>query len=305
MPNITPVFRQSVLLRFLKRKPHASFKEIKAHINHKLEEQYLRDNRTKTGFSKRTFERDLKDIADLYGAEIVYSSKERGYYIETDINNFALEQMLSGFDILNAFKLTKNIAPFVFVENRKPMGTEHLFGLLQAIQEKWVVEFTHQKFWEERKTNRTVYPLAVKEFRYRWYLVAQDQKDKRVKTFGLDRISELIISKEKFMLPEAINLVEKYKYAFGVIGSEEEGPNEIILSFTPFQGKYIKSLPLHQTQRVIVDDEKETRISLRIYPTHDFIMELLSFNKEVKVVEPEWLAQEVKTQLHGALSQYS
>lgn len=293
MANVTPIFRQRTLLAFLKRQPYARFREIQQHVDRKLEEQYLRDDRTKTGFSKRTFERDLKDIADLYGAEIVYSPKERGYFIETDINNFALEQMLSGFDMLNAFKLTKNIAPFVFIENRKLMGTEHLFGLLHAIQEKLVVEFTHQKFWEERKTHRTVFPIAIKEFRYRWYLVAQDQKDKKVKTFGLDRISNLTIHKETFIIRDAIDILDKYKFAFGVIGSEDEEPTEVILSFTPFQGKYVKSLPLHHTQNVLVDNQDETRISLHIYPAIDFVKELVSFGKDVNVLSPKWLKNEV------------
>jgi predicted DNA-binding transcriptional regulator YafY len=293
MANITPVFRQRTLLAFLKRRPYASFTEIKERVCYKLEEQYLRDDRTNTGFSKRTFERDVKDIAALYGAEIVYSKKERGYFLETDVNSSALEQMLTGFDLLNAFKLTKNIAPHVFLEDRKPMGTQHLFGLLHAIQEKLVVEFTHQKFWEEHSTQRTVYPIAVKEFRYRWYLVAEDQKDHRVKTFGLDRISDLQISANHFSRKDYSAVLEKFKHAFGVIASDEEKPTEVILSFTPFQGKYVKSLPLHHSQKVLIDNPQETRISLLIYPTHDFIMELLSFGKEVTIEEPKWLKQQV------------
>ncbi len=201
--------------------------------------------------------------------------------------------MLSAFDVLNAFKLTNNIAPFVFLEDRKPKGTEHLFGLLHAIQNKFVVEFTHQKFWEEHKTNRIVKPLAIKEYRHRWYLVAQDEKDEKVKTFGLDRITELAITKRKFTSKSEFDVAQKFNDCFGVIGSDDENPTEVILAFSPFQGKFIKSLPLHHSQKTLKDNNEETRVSLRIYPTHDFIMELLSFGAEVKVLEPLWLAKKV------------
>lgn len=304
MPNTTPIFRQRAILAFVKRSPFPSFKEIREHVNLKLEQQFFIDDKTKTGFSKRTFERDLKDISWHYGAEIVYSSKERGYYLDSDIHNSAIDQMLSGFDVLNALKLSKNITPFVLLEDRKPMGTEHLFGLFHAIQSKLAVEFTHQKFWENHPTKRQVFPLAVKEFRYRWYLVAEDQKDNVVKSFGLDRISDLHVRKEHFKLNKEVKIIEKYKHAFGVIGSHEQEPTLVKLKLSPSQGKYVKSLPFHSSQKVLIDNEHETCISLLIYPTYDFIMELLSLGKEAQVLEPKWLVEEMKKRLTDALKNY-
>jgi hypothetical protein len=58
----------------------------------------------------------------------------------------------------------------------------------------------------------------------------------------------------------------------------------VILSFGPFQGKYIKSLPLHNTQEIIEDTDDELRIRLTLYLTHDFLMELLAYGDTVKVI---------------------
>ena len=51
-----------------------------------------------------------------------------------------------------------------------------------------------EKFWDEDqdKKTRIVHPLALKESRYRWYLVALDEKDSVIKSFALDRISNII-----------------------------------------------------------------------------------------------------------------
>jgi len=304
MPNTIPLFRQKAILQIIKRKPYANFKEIEAFVNRKLEEQYYVDDKTKVGFTIRTFQRDLKDVYQIFGTEVKYSKALKGYYIESDIGDHALEQLISAFDVLNALKLSTEVAPFVFSENLTPGGTEHLFGILHAIQGKFFLEFEHQKFWEEYKTNRKVKPYAVKEFRNRWYLVAEDEKDGRVKTFGLDRISNLKITTNKFKTSAEVNLVEKFQHYYGVIGSEDEQPTEITLAFTALQGKYIKSLPIHASQKTIHDTEEETVVTLQIFPTLDFIMELLSYGAEVKVIAPQWLAADVKERHERASGRY-
>ncbi|MEZ4879289.1 MAG: hypothetical protein R2801_03885 [Chitinophagales bacterium] len=56
------------------------------------------------------------------------------------------------------------------------------------------------------------------------------------------------------------NIEQNYRWLFGIINSNDEEPKDIILSFNPFQGKYIKTLPLHETQQVLVDNEEEMKI---------------------------------------------
>jgi predicted DNA-binding transcriptional regulator YafY len=78
----------------------------------------------------------------------------------------------------------------------------------------------------------------------------------------------------------------------------------VILSFDPFQGKYIKSLPLHDTQEIIKDTERELRIRLTLYLTHDFLMKLLSYGDTVKVIKPKQLAVKLRNIYASALEQY-
>ena len=58
--------------------------------------------------------------------------------------------------------------------------------------------------------------------------------------------------------------------------------------------KYIKSLPLHDTQEILVDDKDELRIKLKVCITYDFIMELLSFGGDVRVIRPKSLIRIIK-----------
>ena len=100
------------------------------------------------------------------------------------------------------------------------------------------------------------------------------------------------------------NPAEYMKFAFGVTVVEGEEPQEVILSFTPYQGKYIKTLPLHYSQKILADNDTELRISLKICLTHDFKMEILSLGENVKVIAPQQLIDEIKATYKKALKNY-
>jgi predicted DNA-binding transcriptional regulator YafY len=101
-----------------------------------------------------------------------------------------------------------------------------------------------------------------------------------------------------------VNWHDQYKYCFGIIAPNADKPSEVILSFDPFQGKYIKSLPLHTTQEVIVDNDDELRIRLTVYLTHDFLMELLSYGDTVQVLQPKKLIGKLTGIYRQALKKY-
>ena len=89
-----------------------------------------------------------------------------------------------------------------------------------------------------------------------------------------------------------------------MITTEKNNAEEIILSFTNMQGKYVKALTLHPSQKILIDNEKELRISLNIVITYDFIMELLSMGANVKVIQPEHLKQTIINAHKNALNKY-
>ena len=135
-------------------------------------------------------------------------------------------------------------------------------------------------------------------------MIAKDLKDGNVKSFALDRLTNLEITNQKFEYPKDYNIEENYRYCFGIINPNNEEPQNILLSFDPFQGKYIKSLPLHETQEIVIDNEEELQIKLKLCVTEDLLMELLSFGDDMKVSAPKSSADEIKKAHQQAFSQY-
>jgi predicted DNA-binding transcriptional regulator YafY len=290
--------RYNLIINKLRRNP-CSFVEIQDFL-----QQQSEMDETNYELSIRTFQREIKEIEANYDIVIEYDNSQRVYKITHDGNEIRNERLMETFDIIDALKISNSLSNHLILEKRRPLGTNNMNLLIHAIKNNLEVNFKHQKFWDDAKKLRITQPLALKESRNRWYLIALDTKDRVIKTFGLDRISDLEITKKKFISLDNYNPDEVFLDSFGIISGEKEA-QKIVLSFTSEQGKYIKSLPLHHSQKVVIDNEKEYRIELFIRPTYDFVMELLSIGAQVKVLEPESLKEEMKTKLLNALNLYN
>ena len=297
MSKLESLSRQIYAINYLINRP-ASLKEI---MNH-LQQKEVQDDRSYV-VSQRTFERDVREIKQLFGYEIKFNRKLKKYKIENQLENRAGQKVMEAFDMLNATNQSSKVKEYLMFEQRKPQGTEHFQVILKCITEKKMLSFEYQKFWDDTSSHRVVEPYALREFKSRWYLVAKEFNDEKdtIKTFGLDRLSNPELKSKSFIYPDKAILKKKFDYCFGVITPDKGEPENIELSFTPFQGKYIKTMPLHPTQKVLKDNDKECIISLKLFNTIDFRMEILSYGKEMKVLKPKSLAKQIDEMHRSAI----
>jgi predicted DNA-binding transcriptional regulator YafY len=176
------ISRYLLIIKKLKAKPYSTFEELQAYIDNQMDYLRMQDDTLNIGASIRTLQRDKKEIRDLFGIHIEYSKSNKGYYIvQNETENMNFQRMMEAFDIFNSLNVAKDITPYIHLENRKPQGTENLHGLLHAIKNRLQIEFSYQKFWEDIITKRITEPYALKEFKSRWYIMAKDMNDGKVK----------------------------------------------------------------------------------------------------------------------------
>jgi len=294
--------RYALIIKRLERSP-ATYPEIEDYLLNSFEFQ---DNNI-NGYSIRTLQRDIKDIANLFNFDIHNKKKgDNRYYIESrpvmEVDEYN-QRLLESFQIMSAVNSQPDFAEFVYLESRNPRGIQNFYDLLFAIRNKRIIEFQHFKYKDQSITSRKVHPLALKESKDRWYLIALDTKDEKLKAFGLDRISDLTVNKAGFKLQEKFNLKEHFKNAFGIMNLEEE-PVKVIIRSTKEQAEYIKSSPLHHSQQIQKETDKSVDFVYDLFPTYDFIQEILSFGKQAKVIEPKSLAEKIKETLKESIRQY-
>ena len=297
--------RYLLLLKKIKAKPFITYKELAACIQNQEGYLQFRDEDLSIGFSKRTLQRDLKDIRNLWGINIEFSPAGKGYHIvagDGETGNFS--RMIEAYDLFSMLNKADELATFVHLEKRQSQGTGHLEPLLHAIRNSLQIQFSYGSFWSEDTYERTMEPYALKEFRHRWYVIGREVGKQEPRTFALDRLHALRVTDSKFVYPKDYRVEEAFEHSFGIYSSAGKAPAEIVLSFEPGQGKYIKTLPMHASQEVITDTEEELRIRLRLCIAPDFVMELLSFGDNVKVISPAGLAGEVRQAHQQAAAQY-
>jgi predicted DNA-binding transcriptional regulator YafY len=297
--------KQDYFLRYLTiiKKLRRSGEATLIEINDFLETESEFHDRSFT-VSNRTFIRDVNEIRTLFKVDIRFDFSKKVYYIAEDQQSDLNNRMLESIDTINSLKMMDDATRYMFFEKRKAHGTHHFYGLLHAIKNRVVIQLVHQKFDSDEPRERQVEPYALKESKGRWYLLAKDRNDRRIKTFGLDRILDFQSTPGRFDYPMSLDVNEMFRYCFGVINPDESPPDHIILSFEPEQGKFIKSYPIHESQSILADNSQELRISLTLFITHDLVMEILSYGMAVKVISPESLIREVKKIYTGAAEKY-
>lgn len=256
--------------------------------------------------SKRTFQRDIKEIDSLFGIEIVCNRSTNEYQIKEIHSEDGKIRLLEAIEITSLIKSSNETEGIVFLEKRKANGTEYFSEILNAIKNLNVLEITYMNFLNQsgKSSVRNVCPIAIKESKNRWYLLAKDLKDEIVKSFSLDRISKLQLLKDDKFEKFSFDVEKEYEHVFGILKSEDKIQN-VKIQCSESQYRYLETLPLHHSQKLIKQENEKFIISLQLIPTYDFIMELLAMGKEVKVLEPKALVEQIKNKLQENLNQYN
>jgi len=296
MSALTPIFRQIILLQLLQQKRDGvTLTQIAEYMTHRLDidgHKYI----------ERNFQRDKTSIYRDYKVEISYTDKV--YRIVNSPAELSL-QLLEVFGVMNILLQKEEFTNHLVFDTRKAKGLEHFQKLLQAIKASVWVRFNYQSFFDEEASKRLVEPYALKEYKGRWYLLAKDTDDERVKTFGLDRMTSPALSKKKFIYPDNFDPLLKFKNCIGIISDDDYGPpEEVVLALTSDQYNYLKSFPLHHTQREIEDPAGNYIITLNVCITYDLEMEVLSYGESVEVLEPEYFRERIKKRLQDAFRLY-
>lgn len=249
--------------------------------------------RGEAGISLRTLERDIQDIEEL-GFHIDYK-RNYGYRIENRYPNALgnTEQMLLNFDLLNAMNSDSIGRQYILPEHHRPMRSEQIPQLIDAIRNNFIVEFNYINFRQGDEVKHVkAEPHFLKESNQRWYLLAKESGI--LKTYAIDRIYRIeTLENEKFERDKSIDIDGLFRDCFGIWRQEEIPVEDIELSYSSLDGKFIKTLPLHHSQRIIRDTDEEFRIALRLRITNDFVMELLSRSSSLTVIRPQHLRERV------------
>jgi predicted DNA-binding transcriptional regulator YafY len=289
MAQVHYLLRNVLIINKIKCEPYIGLSDLTNHVRDILFFRGIQD----AGVSQRTIQRDIQNIQTDFGIDIQYSRAQHGYNIGYSPVSDVIECFLDSFEVLIALNAEAGNMDFIFAEKHRNTGIQHLHLLIYAIKNNVRITFLYAKFQNDSQSERCIEPYALKEFRGRWYLLGRSAGQQDMKSYGLDRIENLVVTEERFKRDTSVDIAEKFRYSFGIYSSDEYPVEEVVLSFDAEDGKYIKSSPIHHSQEIIKDAEDEFVIQLRLKITLDFVMEIISRSWSLKVIQPDSLREKV------------
>lgn len=253
---------------------------------------------------ERTFYHYRRSIEEIFNICIAcdssgrYSIDEEGSALTQSLTNCLLEtatvnSVIQGSDFP---------ADRVEIED-VPSAREFLPIVVDSIRESRKIEFTYAGFSRSRSESKILYhPYFLKRYKQRWYMIGLKEKGKTIRTYALDRVTEMVISEEHFEMPGTLTMKELFSNIVGVTTSQAQ-VKTVRIQVTPIQAKYFRALPLHPSQEEEINDNYSI-FTYRLKLNYELVHEILSLGDAVKVVSPPELKAMVVTQLKDTLSQY-
>ena len=277
------------LIDTLKRGGEMTFDEIAG----RWSKSSVNDNGSE--LSKRTFYNHCQAVARHFGIDIE-CRRGRGLNLYSIANPEAIEENALTKWALDSFSLGElllgnaSISDKILLEDI-PSGREWLEPILKALQDNHQIDLEYENYFGVSFTGK-VCPLCVKLFKRRWYVLCQVREDRK-RIFSLDRVKKLDVTNKSFTYPRDFVPADYFHDVFGIVsGTGGTVENIVIRTYDELPG-YLRSLPIHHSQREIESNKEYTDFSLRLRPSFDFIQELLLHRDQLEVLSPRTLRDEV------------
>ena len=253
-------------------------------------------NDANVDLTKRTFYNHCKAIEKEFG---IYIECQRGrglnmYYIsnlEVLDDNSLVKWTVDNFSIGETLMDNRSISEKILLEEI-PSSCQWLDIILKALKQNLELDLVYKNF-AGKKFEGNIRPLCVKLFKRRWYVLVEIPRvGKRI--FSLDRINNLKLTPTKFQYPKKFIPSDFFNDIYGIIANVDRNVENIIIRCYHELPYYLRSLPIHKSQKEIKTTSEFTEFSLRLVPTFDFIQEILLHRDQLEVIAPESLRNEIK-----------
>lgn len=292
--------------------------------------------------TKRSIEKDLNAIETLFDVDIesrVKEGKPRYRYADCRMSIFRKElkaeeqhllaeflntlgqfEGLAHFEWLEAFRLGIKLeerSKIICFSNNPYLQNSNLLGtLFDDIANRVVVQLTYHVFGNEEQRSILFHPYLLKQYNERWFLLGAADDDNKILTFALDRIDEVQPMPTKKYRPCKEELSERFEDIIGVTFYEDRPVEHIAFWVSDKSKDYVLTKPIHASQTHL-RGEREQQLReqystleggafffIDCIENYELIRELCSFGRELLVLSPSAIRENIKNRLSTHLAQY-
>lgn len=240
-------------------------------------------------YTLRTLQRDIRTIEEVFGMEIE-NVKGEGYRIVgwDPVYTDRFKELLSEFEILSTVGSDSWTRDYIIPEQRKMTFSVDIQKVLRSIKQRRKVRFSYSlPRLGGKEAEYLAEPYFLKQSQNRWYLVAMVEGI--LKCFELGRFVSFKVLDEEFSRDESVQAENLFRDCFGIWDDPKMSVEDIRLRFSPLDGRFIKTLPIHSSQKIVAETNEYVEVTLRLKITNDFVMALLSRSSSIEILAPQSL----------------
>lgn len=266
----------------------------------------------------KTIYRYRKSSFSIFREEL--SNEERNLLHEV-LSTIGQFDGLNHFEWLDKFKMglgLQNRRQIISFSNNPYLKNSNLLGtLFDNISNKVVIRLSYHTFTDEAVRSIDFHPYLLKQYNDRWFLLGAADSDKAILTFALDRIDNVEPLPERKYEDCTEDLAERFEDIVGVTLYEDQPVEHIIFWVSDYSKDYIITKPIHESQKSLRNNAIDTLLkkypnigsggifSIDCIPNYELIRELCSFGKELIVLEPSSIKDEIFKRISLMVEEYS
>lgn len=272
-----------------------------AEINEKWLETELSEG---VELARSTFNRHKDAIEDIFGL-IIDCNRLNGYRYFISNEEVLGEDSIQNW-MLNTLTVNNIIGEALTLQDRillqpAPVEGDYLKMIIEAMKKNVKLAVDYRKYGDDEPRHLTFEPYCIKLFKQRWYILGHFHRNAiadrpEVDYFGVfsfDRILNMSLTDDKFQMDPSFNAQAYFEECFGVLVNDDTVAQRIVIRVYGDERFYVRDLPIHKSQREIGQGEGYTDFELFMRPTIDLSTHFVSRSFLIKVLEPQWLADEI------------
>ena len=286
--------------------------------------------------TSKTIQRDVSFMREQLGLPLEYDAVKHGFYYSQPVKDFPLLH-LSRNDLVALFLARHALEPLRGTRLERMLAESFskiaeacpgevsiqwneldsafsvrasgvlpadvaLFGdLLDAALARREVSFDYHKLTSNRAERRRVHPYHIGQIEHGWYLLAYDPQREGMRTFALQRISNLEVTRARFTRDTTFDARNYLQGGFGV-WSYDNGKSpakRIAIRFEDYAARVVAERQWHSTQEVIPlnADGSAIEFRVRLAGLEEITRWVLSWGGKAHVLEPPELKSRIQAEI--------
>lgn len=192
-----------------------------------------------------------------------------------------------------------------FDQNQYLKGIEFINPLYKTIINQKVICISYQSFKQETVQSIILHPYFLKQYNNRWFLFGLNNEYNSISNLALDRILKIEESDIEFETQNNVDFEEFFEDLIGVTQPTDALPQKILLKIKADSWPYIKTKPLHGSQKVKEVKEEFAIIELNLIVNYELVSLIFSFSENIIVIEPESLRSTLVNKAREMVKNYT